>query len=71
MGCHLGLAWFYKKKKNFLVFSFLFFLEILKVFLIHYKGKSWGTHSLKQKEMDKGAVGRKHQFVDHSACSEL
>lgn len=34
------------------------FLEILKVFLIHYKGKSWGSHSLKLKE----TVGRKHPF---------
>lgn len=63
MDCHLSLAWFYK--------SFAF-LEILKVFLIHYKDKSWGTHSLKLKEMDKGAVGRKHEFVeDHRTSSDL
>ena len=46
--CYLGLAWFYI---NFA------FSEVFKVFLFHYKGGSWGTHSLKLKEMVKGLLG--------------
>lgn len=51
-----------------------FFRNPQKVFLIHYKGKSWGIHSLKLKETGKETIERKHplgEIIAHLVICEL
>lgn len=57
-----GLACFYK---NFL------FLEIFEVFLVRYKGKTWGAHSLKLKETGKGSLQKTWICDKHGTSNDL